>query len=285
MSNLEFSSKYQAPRIFSSSLENAKEIAALIAAGGIVGIPFGPVEKRIYILATSFDDSESLQRLNEIKGRPKSQTIAIGCLPESTDYFADINNCPALVRAAGILEKQRILDVMEHFYKHPVGLIMRAHDHIPQLVTSMGENMRTVLVIGAIDYQDPNDIYNNVLWELATGYGKAIAGTSANPAGTKAFSVIGQEMAYERFKNSIDAFVQEEIHTERLPLRSHPASTTIIDLTKEYPTVRRWGSTHPERFRKLLPDLLISRNVSMEDGRESDFDLLKERFKRFIGLY
>ncbi len=272
--------------IFSADRKGAKDIAALITAGGLVAIPFGPKDRRIFILAASFDDPEALQKLNEAKGRPKNQTIAIGCLPESTDYFADLENNSILARAAEILGEKHGKFVLEYCYRYPVGFIIQAQAHVPEAVTAAKKDLRTVLMIGAIDYQDEDDIYNTVLWELSTGYGKAIAGTSANPSGMKVLSVYDQEEVYERFKYSIDGFVKGKILPERPFSRSHLISTTIIDLTEDYPIVRRWGSIHPKRFKNIFPDLVIPGDIAKEERRESDFDLLREKvgtnFRRLI---
>ncbi len=263
-------------KIFNNSRGDAKAVAALMAAGGVVGIPFGPYEKTIFILAACYDNQEALERLNEIKGRPKNQVIAIGCLPESMDYFADLESCPALVKAAEILGQKRVIDIVVHCYQHPLGLIIKAKGRVPKAVSAQKGEIRTVLTVGALDPKDENNFYNIVIWELEKGFGKSLAGTSANPSGMKSYSIYDQDKAYESFKNSIDGFVKLTVPSKRPSSHKHMTSSTIIDLTTDLPTVKRWGSTHPKRFKSIFPDLVVPKNISKEEDNESDFDLLKE---------
>lgn len=274
--------KHEPAIIFTPSSENAKEVAALMVVGGIVGIPFGPAEKRIFILATVFDDQKALHRLNDIKGRPKSQTTAIGCLPEHTEYFAELDSNLPLVTAAKLLGEQKIASIIEQCYQHPVGLMLKAKSHLPDNITGFIEGGRTVLTVGAVDPDEKGGMYNMVLRELAGGFGKALAGSSANLVGKRAYSAYDQDKAYESFKYKIDGFIKLELPKKRPSHHRHLTSSTIIDITSDIPIVKRWGSTHPKRFKSIFPNLVVPKGVSKEEKRESDLDLLRDKINTIL---
>ena len=251
-------------KVFGPALENAKEIAALLAAGGIVALPWGAKERRIFIIAGAHDLPSTPKLLNEAKGRPAKQTLAIGCLPESIGFFAKPENSLPLRKAAEKLQEENLTDVLNHCYNYSLGLLFEAQESLSPAITRVDGGRRTVLIMAANDWQDEYDIYNKTLWELSVRYGKAIAGTSANPSGSKAFSVYDQEEAYGKFQNIIDGFVKYKPLPERPKSKPFQTSCTMIDVTGEKPVAGRWGSVHPVRFREFFPDLIIPKNIARE---------------------
>jgi len=261
--------------IFGPDRESVKKIAALMAAGGVVAIPWGSVERRIIILGTSHDNSESTQILNEIKGRPARQVLAVGCLPETVHLVARVEDSIPLANAAKKLfgvdqvNEKLLTETLDKLYdKNSLGLILKAKSHLPDAITASKDGDRTVMVMGASDYKDEFDVYNWVLWELATRYGKAVAGTSANESGQVVYSVTEQKDAYEALKYKVDGFVMFDEVPEGSPDKDSVASSTAIDLTGEHPVVMRWGSQSPLRFKEFFPDLIVPENVSREEHAE-----------------
>lgn len=268
--------------VFSPEQGNAKEIASLIAAGGIVAMPWGAEIRRIMIIVAPFDDPLATGALNEIKGRPARQVLGIGCLPESAHFVAETEVSKPLINAAKRLlgidqpSKIHLNRVLELLYeKNSVGVLLRAKDGLPDEVTAPTLSGRAVLVLGASDYQDPHDIYGNTLWELTTRYGKVLAGTSANPHGQSVYSVASQHQLYEELGLRVDGFVMFNRVPSRSPKVNAAASSTTIDLTGEQAKVMRWGSQHPLSFKKIFPDLIIPKDVAKEAHAEGRIGFLR----------
>ncbi len=295
LASLEVNKEYIAQRrkdgrrgkIFHPGQEDAKEVAALIAAGGVVVMPWGAESRRIMILVGVFDNPLATAALNEIKGRPQRQVLGIGCLPESTHYVAKTEESKPLVEAA-----RRLLDISnptkDHlnqvigllFENNSVGLLLMAQDSLPIQVTDAKPFGRTVLVLGASDWQDPNDSYNNTLWELSTRYGKVVAGTSANPTGKNVYSVAAQHQLYEEIGSRVDGFVVFNKIPPKSPKIDAAASSTVIDLTGEQPKLMRWGNQHPLSFRRFFPDLNKPNHVNKEAHAENIVGFIKRRLTK-----
>lgn len=269
-------------RIFTPELENAREIASLIAAGGLVIIPWGKEKKKIYCLVGCYDDFQATKLMNEVKGRAANQTLAVGCLPQSICFLTQIEKSRPLINAAcGMFKKnpsevkrEDLENVLDFCYDRPVGLVLEAKDNIPEIVANKTFRGRTILITGENDYTNPQDIYNYTLWELSTRYGKVIAGTSANPSTKQVYSIFDQEQAYYELGYKVDGFVK----FDRIPKKPRHGlfltSSTIIDLTEDNPVVKRWGSLHPLRFKNIFPDLVIPKDVVKNQDAETTFDTL-----------
>lgn len=262
-------------KIFSPRQEDAKEIASLIAAGGVVAMPWGVESRRIMILVGCFDNPLATGQLNEIKGRPLRQVLGIGCLPELAHFVAKTDESRPLVEAAKRLlsvdqtTHAHLNKVLELLYENSsVGVLLKAKDTLPDEVTAPTLSGRTVLILGTDNYEDPNDIYNNTLWELITRYGKVLAGTSANTHKKRVYSVASQHQLYEELGLRVDGFVMFDKIPSKSPRVNAAASSTTIDLTGEQAKVMRWGSQHPLSFRKIFPDLITPKGVAKEAHAE-----------------
>lgn len=275
-------------KIFSPDQDQAGDIADLLTAGGVVAMPWGARERKIMILTSCFDNSgtSATSILNEIKGRPPRQVLGIGCLPESVHFVAEVEQSRPLRDSARRLFKVsqpeithiiKVLDML--FNNNSVGLLLKAKDILPDEVTSLSDIGRTVLILGANDCKDPNDIYTNVLWELSSRFGKVLAGTSANQHGASVYSVTGQRHLFEDVKFKVDGFVM----FDRVPRHASKdivtASSTAFDLTGDRPVLYRWGSQHPSDFKKFFPDLSFPEEFKKEVNREGKFGFLKRNFK------
>lgn len=280
--------KKKPAKIFTPDLRNAKEIAAMIAAGGLVIIPWGKEERRIFCLIGCYDNPQVTKLMNQVKGRPSDQPLAVGCLPETTDFVASVKNCKPLINAATRLfnksasevREKDLLEVLNHCYSRSVGLILKAKRGIPEAVTMKRDGQRTVLIAGERDYNLPHDIYNQTLLELATRYGKVVAGTSANPSDNNVYSIFDQGTAYRRFKNKIDGFVKFKRKPKPPSIKMFLTSSTIIDLIGNYPVATRWGNLHPRRFKDIFPDLVISKNIIKNKNAEGTLDFILHHVRR-----
>lgn len=269
-------------KIFSPRQEEAPEIASLIAAGGVVAMPWGAERRRIIILVGSFDNPLATGALNEIKGRPSRQVLGIGCLPEQAHLVAKIEESRPLVEASKRLLKidqptrshlNQVLALL--FENNSVGLLLKAQDSLPDEVTSPTPAGRSVMILGASDWQDPSDIYNNTLWELASRFGKVVAGTSANAHGKNVYSVASQHELYEALGSKVDGFVVFDQIPSHSPKVNEAASSTVLDLTEDEAQLMRWGSQHPFSFKRFFPHLIRSKQLSKEAHAEKIFGFLR----------
>jgi tRNA A37 threonylcarbamoyladenosine synthetase subunit TsaC/SUA5/YrdC len=267
-------------RIFSSELKNAKELAQIIAAGGIVAIPWGHPKRRIYCLICAFDNENSVRKMNLIKGRPANQPVALGCLPQHIKYVANISTNAPLRQASERLKISNLDELLALLFERSVGLILSSHDFIPEYVASKTDQGKTVLIAGEKSDLIGQDIYNQTLHELFENYGKVIAGTSANPSQKNVYSTFDQEEAYEFLKDKVDAFIKLDVIGDTNE-KMHLTSSTIIDLSGDRPIVRRWGNIHPRRFKNIFPDLKIPRGVPQNQDAENTFDYLVDKLEKF----
>jgi tRNA A37 threonylcarbamoyladenosine synthetase subunit TsaC/SUA5/YrdC len=277
-------------KVFTPDPNNAREIAALIAAGGLVIIPWGKEERRILCLIGCHDIPGNTVLMNRIKGRPDDQPVAIGCLPETTDFVADVTSSIPLKKVAIRLFNKNedevtegdFLEVLNRIYSRSIGLVLKAKDDLPHAVTRKVGDLRTVLIAGERDYREPHDIYNQTLLELATRFGKVIAGTSANPSDNDTYSVYDQEIAFSNFGDKVDGFVKYPQTPTKSKKKMFLTSSTIIDLTGDRPMVIRWGNLHPKRFKDLFPDLIIPKDVKRNKNFESNLYYYLHRLRQFI---
>lgn len=255
-------------KIFDDTLKNSVEIATLIAAGGLVVIPWGKEQRRILCILGCYDNIKTTSLINKIKGRTLGQTLAIGCLPSVVGSLAEIDRSIPLKKAAQILKSGDLEEILHQCFTQSLGLILHAKKDIPKAVKERKGDEYTVLIAGEHDYSHGKDIYTEVLYELHTRFGKVIAGTSANLTGQKVYSVFDQEKAYEDLKFKVDGFVRINTLPSAATTKWHLTSSTIIDLTGTKAVVRRWGNMHPLRFTRIFSDLIIPEGVPVNENAE-----------------
>lgn len=243
----------QPARIFGPNPEDAREIAAMIAAGGLVVMPWWQKSRSTLFLATVHDNTDSTQLLNIVKGRPMNQTLAISYLPESVDTLVDLGGSIPLNAAADRMDKTPT-EVLNECYRLSVGLMFRAIGELPETVTMDTNNGRTVILMGAIN-EDGYDTYNGVLSEVFRSHGKAIAGSSLNGHTKNVYAVSEQAAAYHEFKRKVDGIVLYDQIPEE-PAGDPPASSTLIDLTGERALIFRKGSVDGPSLAHIFPELV-----------------------------
>src|SRR3989344_946227 len=227
-------------KIFAPHPDSADGLASMIAAGGVVVLPWYQKGRSTLFLATCHDNPDSTKMANVVKGRAPTQTLGISYIPELVRQVADIDNSKPLQLASRRLKRDPI-DILNECYKHSVGLMFKVVGELPEAVTMVTEKGNTVLLMGAIQNEENYDAYNGVLGKLYRIYGKAIAGTSLNPTTRTVYALSEQEEAFREFGCKVDGFVMyDEIPSE--PLDIPPVSSTLIDLSGDYPVIVREGS-------------------------------------------
>lgn len=244
-------------KVFRSHSQDVPEIASLIAAGGVVIMPWWQKGTSTMAILTCFDNTKSTRLLNKIKGRQLSQPQALGYLPEYVDEVADVENALPLNKAARRLDKN-IVDILKETHQYTVGFRLVAKGNLPKI--TILEKIRnekkvpTIMVMGALPDDGKFDIYNEVLKELFLKFDKLLVGSSANVVGKKVYALHEQDEALEEFKYLVDGFVK---HPHPLKTDLPPLSSTLIDLTREYPVVERLGNADIEDLKKIFDDLVI----------------------------
>lgn len=240
-------------KIFPPDSDSALELASLIAAGGLVVLPWYQKGRSTLFLATCHDNPDSTKLVNIVKGRPPTQTLGVSYIPGLVREIADIDHSKPLQQASERLGRDPI-DVLNECYRHSVGLMFKAVGVLPEAVTMATERGNTVLLMGAIQNEGNYDPYNGVLGELHTVHGKAIAGTSLNPTTRAVYALSEQEEAFREFGRKVDGFVMyEQIPDE--PLDIMPISSTLIDLTGDRPLIVRVGSVGRTQLQHIFPDI------------------------------
>src|SRR3989344_2001681 len=257
---------------FTPDLKNSKDLAAILAAGGLVVIPWGSLERQIYCLIGCFDIPNVTKLMNEAKGRTSNQALAVGCLPHHIPSIAEVESSVPLKNAMNNLNETDLINFLTRCFDRSIGLVFKAKSHLSQEVTITTQIGRTIMIAGEKPLDSENDIYNQTLHELYESYGKVIAGTSANPSSGTVFSIFDQDEAYKTLKLKVDAFVKHDKPLQKPSDKLYITSSTIIDLTSEKPIVIRWGNLHPDKFKDIFADLIIPENVTKNPNADDSIN-------------
>lgn len=264
-------------KILLSHPRNIKRVASYIAQKKIVVIPYGKQERRIFAIV-GLAENDVVERIKRIKKRATSQAVAISGIPDVAPMVAKLDQTPALIKAANNLKITPKEVVEKCFQAGGIGLILIAQDWVPKGATMVKKNgVRSVLIAGEVTDKE-YDIFPRVYTYLIKKYGKVMVGTSANLTGDDTYHVMQQSEALEKLGPHVDIFVYDRVRIDTLPILRNLTSTTILDLTEERAEVLRWGSIHPERFRKMFDDLIFEPDkLKKYQGRERLHHVLLRR--------
>lgn len=265
-------------KIFPAHADYAPDVAAILAAGGTAAITWGEYRRRrIYCLIGAHDTPGIVETLNLLKNREKTQPLGAGCVPESVRFIADLRNTPALLNVTADFLKKPKEDLtdsdfdrfLSHAYNRSLGLVFKAQDHLPDEGLGFENGTRTILVVGENSLNDPSDIYNATLWELATVWGKFVWGTSANPRDNEVFSYLDERKMRAIYNDRADAIISQGENPPAPDSDAYLTSSTIVSLVGKNPQVLRMGNHHPVRFEALFPGLTSVVNPKRYPNSES----------------
>lgn len=240
--------------IYYAEEADPEELADHVARRKDIGIlDWGDPENMIFVMVGDGRDPEVAKRMNQIKGRPENQVLAIA-------------GFDGLLVQLGNLKRARTLT---HTFELPVGLIVPAKEDLPDWVTFAKAGLRKVMIAGqshnaSMDYID---LFNPFVQKLAIKYRTFCAGTSANLRDRDVYGVYQQVKAYDEFKDGVDFFVMRRDLDPRYRTK-HMTSCTAFDLEEERAIVKRWGSQDVGRFKKYLGNITIPHNVEILPGAE-----------------
>uniref|UniRef100_A0A7J2TJ24 Threonylcarbamoyl-AMP synthase n=1 Tax=Archaeoglobus fulgidus TaxID=2234 RepID=A0A7J2TJ24_ARCFL len=184
----------------------------ILKRGGLIAFP----TETVYGLGCDAMNEKALEKLFEVKKRPKNKPLIVGVSRIEQVYeIAEVNE---------LAEK-----LMEKFFPGPLTLIMKKKK-IPDLVT--GGKDKVAVRMPA----------HEVPLRLIEGLGKPIVVPSANISGR--FTPTKPEHVIEELGDKIDALVLGNCY---LGLES-----TILDITVDPPKIVRHGALSVEELRKFL---------------------------------
>lgn len=191
------------------------EAAAIIKAGGLVGVP----TETVYGLACNGLDAVAVARLYEVKGRPAQKPLALMVTGlDAADEYLE-----AVPKAAYALA--------ERFWPGPLTMVMKASDKIPDIVRAGGET---------VGLRCPK---SESALELIRKAGVPLAAPSANPTGAP--SPVSAEEVLNYFNGKIEAVIDGgrcDIGLE----------STIVDLANVPYRVLREGAVREEEIFEAL---------------------------------
>ncbi|MDD5289489.1 MAG: L-threonylcarbamoyladenylate synthase [Dehalococcoidales bacterium] len=203
-----------------SNLETQiKKAVSILKNGGLVAYPTDTV----YGLGACMTDILAVERIFQVKGRPKGMALPI--LLAQTSQIKEVVELmpPSVWRLAG------------EFFPGALTIILPKSNAVPDTITGGG---RTVA------FRIPN---HPVPLALIEGLGKPIVGTSANLSGHP--SSLTAEEVIKQIGKQIDMVIDGG----KCP---GGIESTVIDLSGNRPIVRRQGAISIKKLREILPDII-----------------------------
>ncbi|OGE64858.1 hypothetical protein A3I48_02760 [Candidatus Daviesbacteria bacterium RIFCSPLOWO2_02_FULL_36_7] len=225
-------------------------VAEMIREGGIVAFPFNG----IYGLFGDIDNVDVVEDIVTAKNRPKDKKLIAVTTPETIDMHSDL--------ARTKYPKEQIANLLKDIYA--LGVILPASTRAPyHLVIGDGID-RTLLTIWT-EYPPLRTMIEH-LYILG---GRGLVGTSANKSGEATH--FNPDSLYLDFGTNVRAVVYD--YFDHLSAQRRK-STTIIDLTNNYPRLHREGNVSEEEIREALkrhnfPELKVGRDVIEVRARAS----------------
>ncbi len=179
-----------------------------------------PTETR-YGLLVRADDSDALDRLYLVKGRPQSMPTAI--------FIRDLADLPRFA-----LTSSAIQTVAARFLPGPLTLVLLAAANLPQRVVSEGKVGIRI---------SPAPFIRDLLEQIDF----PVTATSANPSGKDDCYTV-EEIAHH-FGGRVDLYIDAGILDNM--------TSTVVDLTGEDPVILREGAITESAIKRALKSQLI----------------------------
>ena len=192
-----------------------KEAVALLQNGEIVAIP----TETVYGLAADATNDEALLKIFAAKGRPSDHPLIV-----HIESFDKVNDWAELVPKSA-------KKLAQHFWPGPLTMIFWKRKTVSNLITG---GLNTVAV------RVPN---HPVALEIIQKLGKGVAAPSANAH--KKTSPTKPEHVFKSLKGKIAAIVDGGSCSVGI-------ESTIVDMTKETPTILRPGVITADMIEKVL---------------------------------
>jgi tRNA A37 threonylcarbamoyladenosine synthetase subunit TsaC/SUA5/YrdC len=270
----------RAPQRVTASMDALEPVARVLEGGGLAAIPWGDPRRAIYALLTRADDRDATLRLNELKGRPPEQVLAVVGATGVARQVADLGPSSTVDRIAADRRRSSAALLDGLYATGPVGLMLPAVDTVPPAIAEVDETGQArVLVVGQAPH-DPGNFYDQLVDHLAMRRGVLLAGSSGNRSGERTHTTGDHEAAEADLAPDVDVFVRPPLPVPRRRRWDAPVSCTAFDLTTPEVTLIRHGSLHPDVFRPVLRHYAVSPSAQLLAGRQGTVAGMVERARR-----
>lgn len=234
-----------------------QKMAEIILNGGVVGAIWG---HHLYFLACNALNSKAVGRLNQLKGRPKSQVLVSPGAVEEAEEFADISKCKGLLYASKKMGMKPLKYLEFLFRKFPLGVELFANDSTPSSVTSATSKGKTIWIAAHMGDRSYLKLLNAVRILRKGGQKVIFAGTSLNLKGDNTLTVKDFDKIMTNFADKIDAL---SVHPQGGKLKKLKFSTScsVVSFIHQRPQLLRFGATSLLTLKKYIPDLEIAQTV------------------------
>ena len=195
---------------------------AILRQGGLIAYPTDTV----YGLGASMSLPQSVARIYEVKGRPRSLPLPL--------LLADVSQ---IAEVTGKVPPSAWCFI-RNFFPGALTLILPKADSVPAIVTGGG----TSVAVRIPDHPVPVAIIK--------GLGVPIVGTSANISGRP--SPLTAEEVCAQLGDKIDLIIDGG----QCPVGKE---STIVDVTGEIPVIRREGAISIEELRRVCGNILTEK--------------------------
>ncbi len=206
-------------KILGTTVDNIKEAADILRAGGIVAFP----TETVYGIGAIAYDEAAVAKIYQAKGRPSDNPmiVHIGETSQVRDVVREVSG------DAGKL--------MNRFWPGPLTLVMKKSYNVPDIVTG-GLDTVAVRVPG-------NDIARKLLLYTSLPIAAPSANLSGKPSATS-FSHVFHDL-----NGRVDAIIKAD--DSKLGIES-----TVVDMTGRTPTVLRPGMILPSQISDVLKSMV-----------------------------
>lgn len=187
---------------------------SILIGGGVIAYPTDTV----YGLGACFDNLDAVQRIYQIKNRPKDMSLPL--------LLGDVS----WVERITISVSDKAYKLIDEFLPGALTLVVRKADSVPNII-SAGKD--------TIAFRIPD---HSVTLQLINGVGKPITGTSANLNNTP--SALTADEVYNQIGDKVDYILD----TGKCP---GGIESTILDVTGEIPVILREGAISRSEIEKV----------------------------------
>jgi L-threonylcarbamoyladenylate synthase len=197
---------------------------AVIKKGGVVAYPTDTV----YGLGASMTNTKAIERIFEIKGRPKGMALPL-LLANREQIKQLVTNIPP---TAWLL--------IYNFFPGALTIILKKSNAVPDIITGGGKTV-------AIRIPD-----HPVPIALIKGLGQPIVGTSANLSGHT--SALTAEEVRMPLGDKVDMIIDGSACPGGI-------ESTVVDLSSKKPMVRRLGAISLEQLQQSIPGIQLAKEI------------------------
>ena len=237
---------------------HSETLAEVIIQGGVVGALWG---HHLYFLACNAMDRKAVERMNEIKGRSRTQVFASPGSHEEAEEFADIVKNKALLVSAKKMSMKPLEYLEFLFKKFPLAVELFANSNAPPSVTFSTPRGKTIWIAGHLGDKIYSHFLKTVRNLRRNGKKVVFAGTSLNLKGANTLTVKDFDQVLVDFGDKINA-LSVYPNAANLSKLKFSTSSSGISFTGLKPRVLRIGATSVLTLKKYIPDLQVPHNIS-----------------------